>query len=353
MCLSNNNSLVAMKHSNSLPKPSRPYTEYNLFFQLEREHILQVQLGFEPDYEPHDIFDPSDAANYEGPPLPSRYSDLVYLNDWHLPGKEKRRKRRHRKTHGMISFQELSLKIADAWKTVDSETRVFCAELCEIGRMRYKVAMKSYKAMQLVEVETVPSQAKVHPENEGNGEKIAATSSPVQSLRALPVVAPRGLNFIPTDRCSMDEVDAAFENEKAFPLIFHDEAATEITPQTAVSAGSVFEESSVDSMVDIEDEVIIDMYTSAQPLPKSEGLNISTAAFPNDSFGTNTFSSAPYHQNESSYSNIKDTMSELKNMSKILLNQQIQIQSSIIANMQATMVGKHISESMKHDFTAV
>jgi hypothetical protein len=93
----------------------------NIFFQLEREHILQAQLGFLPEYELSEIFDPSDKSNYQGPPLPSRYDGLVYLKDWHLPGKEKRRKRRHRKTHGMIGFQELSLKIADAWKMVDPE----------------------------------------------------------------------------------------------------------------------------------------------------------------------------------------------------------------------------------------
>jgi hypothetical protein len=117
----------------AIVKPSRPYTEYNLFFQLEREYILQIELGFKPDYEPSEIFDPSDSSHYQGPPLPARYSGLVYLYDWHLPGKERRRKRRHRKTHGMIGFQELSLKIADAWKTVDAETRTFCAELCDMG----------------------------------------------------------------------------------------------------------------------------------------------------------------------------------------------------------------------------
>ena len=103
-------------------KPARPYSEYNIFFQLEREYILQVELGFRPQYDLSEIFDPVDAINYQGPPLPSKYSHLIYLKDWHLPGKEKRRKRRHRRSHGKIGFHELSLRIAASWKNVDDET---------------------------------------------------------------------------------------------------------------------------------------------------------------------------------------------------------------------------------------
>ena len=333
MCLSNNiNTPSAMMNSNSMPKPPRPYTEYNLFFQLEREHILQVQLGFEPNYEPHEVFDPSDATNYQGPPLPSRYRDLIYLNDWHLSGKEKRRKRRHRKTHGRISFQELSLKIAEAWKTVDSETRVFCAELCEIGRMHYKVAIKAYKENQNLEATTVQSEANTLSGNEVHRAMITCDSDQVQPVPALPAVDDYSLSFMPTDCCSLDEVDAAFENDVALPFQFNDEAAVETTPEA-----TLIEESSVDSMVDIEDDAIIDMYKSTPGDSKAEEvvpcLNLSTAAFPNV-YGTN-------YQNDSSNTNIEVTVDELKNMSKMLLHQQIQIQSNIIASMQAAMTGSN------------
>ena len=128
-------------------KPARPYSEYNIFFQLEREYILQVELGFRPEYDLTEIFDPVDTISYQGPPLPSKYSHLIYLKDWHLPGKEKRRKRRHRRSHGKIGFHELSLRIAASWKCVDDETRIFCAQLGNLGMQQYKCEMKAYKML--------------------------------------------------------------------------------------------------------------------------------------------------------------------------------------------------------------
>ena len=131
-----------------MTKPVRPYNEYNIFFQLEREYILQVLLSVEPTYEPSDIFHPDNDSHYKGPCLPSRYDGLVLPNDWYVPGKTRRRKRRHRKSHGAIGFQELSLKIADAWSHVDDETRMFCAYLCDIGMMEYNMAVIKYKQIE-------------------------------------------------------------------------------------------------------------------------------------------------------------------------------------------------------------
>ncbi|KAL7462818.1 hypothetical protein ACHAXS_003194 [Conticribra weissflogii] len=141
MCASTTSSSAT---PSTMTKPTRPYTEYNIFFQLEREYILQVLLGVEPAYEPLEIFHASQPS-YRGPNLPPRYADLVLPNDWFVPGKEKRRKRRHRKSHGAIGFHELSLKIADAWKNVDDESRTFCAVLSDIGMLEYKSAIRKFK----------------------------------------------------------------------------------------------------------------------------------------------------------------------------------------------------------------
>ena len=137
-----------MASINTMTKPVRPYTEYNIFFQLEREYILQVLLSVEPTYEPCDVFHPETDTHYKGPRLPPRYSGLVLQNDWYVPGKARRRKRRHRKSHGAIGFHELTLKIAEAWPLADVETRAFCACLGDVGVMEYKNLMKQYKKME-------------------------------------------------------------------------------------------------------------------------------------------------------------------------------------------------------------
>lgn len=118
--------------------PIRPYTSYNLFFQLEREYILQTLLGFTPTLSSEEIFDPVDETNYQGPPLPLCYHDLLLRNDWHIPGKTQRRKRKHRKTHGKIGFHELNERISQAWSVVDEETRSFCAALSDTESKKYR-----------------------------------------------------------------------------------------------------------------------------------------------------------------------------------------------------------------------
>ena len=120
------------------PAIIRPYTSYNLFFQLEREYIIQTLHGFQPTIASKDMFDPTNRSTYQGPPLPSRYANLVLPYDWHIPGKTRRRKRSHRKTHGKIGFHELNELISKAWSAVDTETRSYCTRLSDIDARKYK-----------------------------------------------------------------------------------------------------------------------------------------------------------------------------------------------------------------------
>mmetsp|Transcript_36387 Transcript_36387/g.62007 ORF Transcript_36387/g.62007 Transcript_36387/m.62007 type:complete len:387 (-) Transcript_36387:89-1249(-) len=126
-------------------KPPRPCTEYNIFFQLERAHILQVLFQNQPSIDPADVFHPSQPTYIGLPPLPFRYSSLVLPYDWHLPGKEKRRKRKHRKTHGVISFHDLSARVASAWKVVNKEVKTYCSQVCAAGMLRYKSELQEWK----------------------------------------------------------------------------------------------------------------------------------------------------------------------------------------------------------------
>jgi hypothetical protein len=78
------------------PKIPRPYTSWLIYFQLEREWILQKKLGVASSLDPEKVFVATD-PRYNGPPLPSRYQDLALPSDWWVPGKGDRRKRLHRK----------------------------------------------------------------------------------------------------------------------------------------------------------------------------------------------------------------------------------------------------------------
>lgn len=128
------------------PAPIRPYTSYHLFFQLEREYILQTLLGYRPAISPNDIFHP-DLESYpaDAPPLPRRYANLVLPYDWHIPGKTKRRKRIHRKSHGKIGFHELNDRISKAWSLAENEVKNFCTQLSEIESAKYRKARKTTK----------------------------------------------------------------------------------------------------------------------------------------------------------------------------------------------------------------
>jgi len=126
----------------SNPPTTRPYTSYNLFFQLEREYILQTLLGFQPTIASKDIFDPADTIYpAEGPPLPSRYENLILPYDWHIPAKTGRRKQTHRKSHDEICFRELNEQISKVWSIADDEIRTFCAclsDIADIESRKYK-----------------------------------------------------------------------------------------------------------------------------------------------------------------------------------------------------------------------
>jgi len=116
----------------------RPYTAYNIFFQLEREFILQSVLDVTPSVD--DVFDPAADDNVI-PSLPQRYQDIILSDDWYIPGKAQRKKRRHRKSHGKISFSDLSKKVAAAWHSCDDEVKLFCAEVSDLTMQEYKKAL--------------------------------------------------------------------------------------------------------------------------------------------------------------------------------------------------------------------
>eukprot|EP00581_Thalassiosira_minuscula_P031015 CAMPEP_0183762784 /NCGR_PEP_ID=MMETSP0739-20130205/9299_1 /TAXON_ID=385413 /ORGANISM="Thalassiosira miniscula, Strain CCMP1093" /LENGTH=241 /DNA_ID=CAMNT_0026001119 /DNA_START=111 /DNA_END=836 /DNA_ORIENTATION=- len=132
---------MAIAKRNPLP---RPYTTYNIFFQLEREYILQHDLDVIPKLSPEEIFNCSD-ERYEGPPLPMRYQGLTLSHDWYIPGKALRKKRQHRASHGKISFIDLSKKVSSSWRNCEDSIKLFCAHVSDICAMKYKLEMHKHK----------------------------------------------------------------------------------------------------------------------------------------------------------------------------------------------------------------
>lgn len=169
-------------NNNSNPKPSRPCTEYNIFFQLERAYILQVELNDTTTLPPDEVFRTSQHsyAAHNLPNLPARYARLSLPYDWFLPGKEKRRKRKHRKSHGKISFQELSLKVAAAWKAVPDEVRIYCATVCSAGMDSYKSEMMLWRKRRGEDEPCEPAKKK----RRTSKKKVPAKSQRRQSAKA-------------------------------------------------------------------------------------------------------------------------------------------------------------------------
>mmetsp|Transcript_17530 Transcript_17530/g.40827 ORF Transcript_17530/g.40827 Transcript_17530/m.40827 type:complete len:336 (-) Transcript_17530:115-1122(-) len=104
-------------------KPRRALTAYNLFTGLERERILNGtdKLG-----------------------LPVTAEDVYRIS---LQHKEKKR-RVHRKSHGVIGFQELSKTIALRWKALTEEQRRVFEHQAELEKLERQARLRVWKAQQ-------------------------------------------------------------------------------------------------------------------------------------------------------------------------------------------------------------
>ena len=127
----------------ALPKkPLRPLTAYHIFFQIEREHVIQTLDGA--------IADPSILeGKAKLADVPRRYKDTLLAPDWYA-GPGKRKKRKHRKQHGKIGFLELSRVISQRWASLEAEApdvKEFVRAIAQRELEGYYREMKEYKAL--------------------------------------------------------------------------------------------------------------------------------------------------------------------------------------------------------------
>eukprot|EP00956_Cyclotella_meneghiniana_P013226 scaffold18946_cov57-Cyclotella_meneghiniana.AAC.3 len=125
------------------PIPRRPLTVYNVFSILERQHILQI-------VKKHPVIDYD-----EGPPdqtldpyyvnRPEKYRDVILpTNYWYKVGSNRKPRSQH-KNHGIISFQDLSNMISNAWKTVTPEVKAYCSLIAGNELTKYREEQKAFK----------------------------------------------------------------------------------------------------------------------------------------------------------------------------------------------------------------
>ena len=149
------------------PKPMRPLTAYHIFFQLEREYLIQSDTSTAADATDTDNkedekkdsppkakrqtknSDITPPEYYKGT-LPTKYKDIKLSHDWYYaPGK--RRKRAHRKVSHGFSFLELSKTIIEQWKALDTSDddniKEFVTKLAKQELEEYKVEISKWRKL--------------------------------------------------------------------------------------------------------------------------------------------------------------------------------------------------------------
>jgi hypothetical protein len=117
------------------PFPTRPFTTYNIFFQLERHYILQTNSKVATELP--------DNVDQGAADRPEKYSNIILPKDWYIVGAN-RKKRQHHVNHGIITFYELTKAISRNWRTCDDATKMYCRGLADEVMDQYKKEIAAY-----------------------------------------------------------------------------------------------------------------------------------------------------------------------------------------------------------------
>ena len=268
-------------------KPPRPYTEYTMFYQLEREYILRRLLTNDDDKKSNSSPSDDDAADgqtalFQNDPLmPAQFRDLPLRADWYISGKSKKpTKRKHRKSHGKIGFLELSQIIAKRWKTLsneDPETLQFVQKIAKIELAKYHQEMKEYKELikclgpaVAVEVPIVgsPPPVSIVPKSSSINDDdtiIHSNTTPPAQRRVTPIYSYPPPVYNNNNNMGQVNVINTIGTHSLPPFNFYNQEAP--TPSIKLQPKAPFRRnisvcSDIDLEVDMNDDLILDLWRS-------------------------------------------------------------------------------------------
>ena len=127
-----------------------------MFFQLEREYLIQSITSNSSKEDVSEQEDDRPLGIELDTQMPLRYQNIHLSPFWRVSASGKRlrtdesdQKKKHRKSHGKISFQDLSSQVASRWRILeetDKETKIYCANIAKRELGSYQEKVKQYKA---------------------------------------------------------------------------------------------------------------------------------------------------------------------------------------------------------------
>eukprot|EP00978_Attheya_sp_CCMP212_P035689 scaffold156847_cov66-Attheya_sp.AAC.3 len=121
---------ASVKKSIPADLPRRPLTAYNIFFSAERKRIL----GEDPESNEFDLKQDEELT-------PEKEGELLELL---LTKASQKKRRKHRKMHGKISFKELATLVGKRWRALPPDRLKRYKSLAEADKRRCKAAMEEY-----------------------------------------------------------------------------------------------------------------------------------------------------------------------------------------------------------------